>query len=242
MKAQALGYEAFRSLSPEELLSAHAPMVGRIAQHLAQRLPASISVDDLIQCGMIRLLECATRYDSNQAASFETYASYRVRGAMLDEIRANSWAPRSVTREAREISSAMADLHMEGSVTPSSKDIAKKLEITLDEYYAALDRVSRGRLLSFDELAADGRDSDDLVDHSGEAPAESVLKREVSAQLVSAIERLPLREKQIISLYYIEELNLKEIGAVLEVSESRVSQLHTQILLRLRALMEANGK
>ena len=86
---------------------------------------------------------------------------------MLDEIRANSWAPRSVTREAREISSAMADLHMEGSVTPSSKDIAKKLEITLDEYYAALDRVSRGRLPSFDELAADGRDSDDLVDHSG---------------------------------------------------------------------------
>jgi RNA polymerase sigma factor for flagellar operon FliA len=219
--------------SSSELIEIHAPLVKKIALHLLARLPASVQLDDLMQAGMIGLLEAAQRYSSTKGATFQTYAGIRIRGAMVDEIRKGDWVPRSVHRNARRVAQAIRAV--EGRVGREAQDaeVAEELGMELMEYHAILSDASSGRLFSLDELNESG-DLPIEETETSDNPLDGLASDSFRSNLAAAIEQLPEREKLVLSLYYQEELNLKEIGAVLGVSESRVSQIHTQAALRLR--------
>lgn len=220
------------------LVEKHAPLVKRIAYHLLARLPASVQVDDLIQSGMIGLIEAAKNFDGSKGASFETFAGIRIRGSMLDEMRRGDWTPRSVHRNARLIAETIAELEAEFGRDVKDVEVAEKLDITLDEYHHMLSDVSSGRIIGIEDLGI----SDDVLvtandkqdDHLYEEQANDAFQH----ALIKNISSLPEREAIVLSLYYNDELNLKEIGEVLSVSESRVSQIHSQALVRLRARMQ----
>ena len=219
--------------SSSELIEAHAPLVKKIALHLLARLPASVQLDDLMQAGMIGLLEAAQRYSSAKGATFETYAGIRIRGAMVDEIRKGDWVPRSVHRNARRVAQAIKAVENRTGNEAQDADVAEELGMALSEYHAILTDANSGRLFSLDEL----NESGDLpIEETGASdnPLDGLASASFRSTLAAAIEQLPEREKLVLSLYYQEELNLKEIGAVLGVSESRVSQIHSQAALRLR--------
>lgn len=222
----------------QQLVERHAPLVNRIAYHLLARLPASVQADDLIQSGMIGLIEAAKNFDGSKGASFETFAGIRIRGAMIDEIRRGDWTPRSVHRNARLIADTIAELEAELGRDVKDVEVAEKLDITLDEYHHMLSDVSSGRIIGIEDL---GVTEDALVtaddsehDHLFEEQANDAFQQ----ALIKNISSLPEREAIVLSLYYNDELNLKEIGEVLSVSESRVSQIHSQALVRLRARMQ----
>jgi RNA polymerase sigma factor for flagellar operon FliA len=221
----------------DAMLERHAPLVARIAHHLKGRLPETVEVDDLIQAGMIGLLEAAQNYQSGFGAGFETFAGIRIRGAMLDEVRRNDWVPRSVYRKSRELSKAIRKIEARSGHEAQSAAIATELGISLDEYHRLLQDVRSARVLSVEELGFEG---DSVLEHlpSTDEGVEAALQRlELREQLSEAIASLPGREGLVMSLYYDEELNLREIGEVLAVSESRVCQLHSQAVGRLRARM-----
>ena len=222
----------------QQLVERHAPLVKRIAYHLMARLPASVLVDDLIQSGMIGLIEAAKNFDGTKGASFETFAGIRIRGAMLDEMRRGDWTPRSVHRNARLIADTIAELEAEFGRDIKDFEVAEKLDISLDEYHHMLIDVSTGRIIGIEDL---GVSEDVLVtadDSDGDLLYEQQANEAFNKALVSTISSLPEREALVLSLYYNEELNLKEIGAVLDVSESRISQIHSQALVRLKARMQ----
>jgi RNA polymerase sigma factor FliA len=232
--AKELGiYKRTGAGGPSALVEKHAPLVKKIALHLMARLPPSVQLEDLMQAGMMGLLEASQRYTSTKGATFETYAGIRIRGAMVDEIRKGDWVPRSVHRNARRIASAIKVV--EGRVGREAQDweVAEEMGLDINDYYAGLSDANCGRLFSLDEL----NESGDLpIDEQtgGENPLEGLASENFRSSLAGAIDELPEREKLVLSLYYQEELNLKEIGAVLGVSESRVSQIHSQAALRLR--------
>ena len=213
----------------------YAPLVKRIAHHLLLRLPSSVQVDDLIQSGMIGLLEAARKYDVSKGASFETYAGIRIRGSMLDEVRKGDWAPRSVHRKSRKVAEAIKAIEARTGSDAKDKDIAAELEIDLNAYYAILQDASGSRLFSFDDVM-EGDDSA-IETAAGElpGPCDGLQRDSFKSHLALAIDNLPPREKLVLALYYDEELNLKEIGEVIGVSESRVSQIHSQAAMRLRS-------
>ncbi len=219
----------------DSFLKRHAPLVKRIAYHLAGRLPASVMVDDLIQAGMVGLLEASRLYDPKQGASFETYASIRVRGAMLDELRRNDWAPKSVHKKARDLMEAMRAIEHQTGRDAKDEEIAAHLGISLDEYFKILQDSSVSRIFSLDDLGVDDGAIEEGLSDKSHGPLEILQAEDKQRIVAQAIERLPQREKLVIVLYYQTELNLREIGAVLDVSESRVSQLMTQALVRLKA-------
>ena len=219
----------------DELIRNHAPLVKRIAHHLLARLPASVQVDDLIQAGMIGLLEASKKYEASKGASFETYAGIRIRGAMIDEIRKGDWVPRSVHRNARRIAEAIKIIEDKEGRDALDEEIAFELNMTLDEYFSCLKDSNGGKLFSFDELNEQGDLSSDEPTTESESPVQSVVNESFKLSLIKEIENLPERERLVLSLYYEEELNLKEIGLVLSVSESRVSQIHAQAAMRLRS-------
>lgn len=217
------------------LVREHATLVKRIAHHLLGRLPDSVQLDDLIQSGMIGLIEAARKYDGGKGASFETYAGIRIRGAMLDEIRRGDWAPRSVHRNARRISSAIRQVESEKGRDAEDSEVAAVLGISQDEYHSILQDSASCRLFSFEEVLEKSESGFDVFDDEGlPGPQDGVERDSFQQQLAAAIKTLPEREQLVLALYYDEELNLKEIGAVLGVSESRVSQLHSQAAHRLR--------
>ncbi|RRW09463.1 RNA polymerase sigma factor FliA [Stutzerimonas stutzeri] len=219
------------------LIDQYAPLVKRIAYHLLARLPASVQVDDLIQAGMIGLLEAAKKYDAGKGASFETYAGIRIRGTMLDEVRKGDWAPRSVHRNSRMVSEAIRAIEAKTGRDAKDHEVAAELKLSLDEYYAILGDTLGSRLFSFDDLLQEGERGELQEDASSTHPEpfRDLEDERFQQALADAIGNLPEREKLVLSLYYDEELNLKEIGQVLGVSESRVSQLHSQCAARLRA-------
>jgi len=227
-------YPIAEPMMAENLIEEHSGLVNRIAYHLAARLPASVVVDDLIQVGMIGLLDASQHYDASQGAAFTTYATIRIRGAMLDELRRNDWAPKSVHKKHRDLMKVVSQIETKTGREAKPKDIAEEMGIPLDEYFELIQETNSCRILSFVDL---GTDDDNLHDNSNISPinpVEGVQKQQFREQLVTAINILPKREKLIVSLYYDEELNLREIGEVLDISESRVSQLLGQGHLRMR--------
>ncbi|HJS89709.1 MAG TPA: RNA polymerase sigma factor FliA [Steroidobacteraceae bacterium] len=211
-----------------ELVSRHAELVKRIAYHLVGRLPPSVEVDDLMQAGMLGLLEAASNYAPNRGASFETYAGIRIRGAMIDALRKLDWAPRSVHRKARAVAAAVQEIERHTGRDARDTEIAARLGVPLEEYHSIVQDAASCRLATLDDTTA--ASAEDAADPFRETAEEGF--REALAQ---AIEGLPEREKLVMSLYYSDGLNLKEIGAVLKVTESRACQLHGQALVRLKA-------
>ncbi len=234
VRAQRTVIEAFPN-SVDALVRQHADLVRRIAYHLAGRLPPQVEVDDLMQAGMIGLLEAAQHFTTGRGASFETYAGIRIRGAMLDALRKLDWAPRSVHRKARAAATAMREVELARSGEASDTEVAARMGVSLDEYHRIMLDAVGCQLLRLND-GEDGEDgtlerlADDGLDPLGEALDDSQ-----RSAVVAEIERLPEREKLVLSLYYEQELTLKEIGAVLHVTESRVCQLHGQALVRLRS-------
>ena len=224
-------YSAARSpRDAEALVTRHAELVKRIAYHLAGRLPASVEVDDLIQAGMIGLLESAANFTADRGASFETYAGIRIRGAMIDALRQLDWTPRSVHRKAREVAAVIRAIETEHGREARDAEVAERMGIALEEYHRVLQDASTCHVSSLD----DSPHATEIADRHAD-PLRDTESAEFRVALADAIAELPERERLVMSLYYDDELNLKEIGAVLKVSESRICQLHGQALVRLKA-------
>ncbi len=201
------------------------------------RLPPSVQVEDLIQAGMIGLLEASRNYNPSQGASFETYAGIRIRGAMLDEIRRSDWTPRSVHRKVRMVAEAVRVIENEKGRDARDSEVAQALKISLEEYHAILQDAAGCRVFSYDDPGVGGDEHDDFASEAQPGPLEMLQNQDFHSGLADAIAGLPERERLVMALYYDEELNLREIGDVLGVSESRVCQIHGQALIRLRARM-----
>ena len=220
-----------------QLVTDYAPLVKRIAYHLMTRLPPTVQVDDLIQSGMIGLLEAARNYDASQGASFETYAGIRIRGAMLDEIRKGDWAPRSLHRKVRAITKAVADIEAREGRDARDAEVAQEVGMSLDDYYSTLQDATGYRVFSFEDLPAGEEGMTESLTAKIPEPLANVENDMFKQALADAIAGLPERERLVMSLYYKEELNLRETGEVLGVSESRVCQIHSQALIRLKSRM-----
>ncbi len=223
-------YEAVGSVrrETEAMVLQHAELVKRIAYHLAGRLPPSVEVDDLIQAGMLGLLEAAANFSSGRGASFATYAGIRIRGSMIDALRKLDWAPRSVHRKARDVAAAIREIEKETGNEARDIDIAAKMGLALEDYHRIVHDAASCQLTSLSDaqIAERGDDNTDPFRETADAG--------FRAALAQAIGELPEREKLVMSMYYDDELNLKEIGEVLKVTESRVCQIHGQALTRLK--------
>jgi RNA polymerase sigma factor for flagellar operon FliA len=224
----------------DHLLTEHMPLVKKLAHHMKAKLPPSVEVDDLIQAGMMGLLDAINRYEDNHGAQFETYAVLRIRGAMLDELRNSDWMPRSTRQNMRKVEAAMATLQQRLGRAPSESEVAKSLKMSLEDYQEML-FDSGGHQLVYYEDFHENDGNDGFLDRyaiDDSDPLRSLLETDFRQAVIDAIDGLPPREKLLMGLYYEEELNLKEIGAVMGVSESRISQLHTQAVARLRASLK----
>lgn len=241
---QALFLEYRRTSDPavrERLILTYAPLVKFVAGRLGSGLPAHVDEADLVSYGLLGLISAIERYDPERDVKFETYAIARIKGAIIDELRALDWVPRSVRSRAREIERAIAELEAKLGRTPNDDEIAQKVGISEEELGESLMEISRSSIAALDELwtASAGGDQialiDTIEDPSGPEPQAALAQTELREALGEAIARLPEREKLVVTLYYYEELTLREIGEVLGVTESRVSQLHTKAILRLKA-------
>lgn len=219
----------------EAIIKEHSVLVKRIAHHLLGRLPSYIQVDDLIQAGMVGLLEAAQKYEGTKGASFSTYAGIRIRGAMLDDIRRGDWAPRSVHRNGRKVLDAIKQIENSKGRDAEDSEVIELLGISPEEYHQILNDTTSCRLFSFEELLEQQGGEPHLL-NTGEDPnpLANIERATFQQVLAESIKTLPEREQLVLSLYYDEELNLKEIGEVLDISESRVSQLHSKAALQLR--------
>lgn len=218
----------------------YAPLVKRIAHHMMMRMPASVQVEDLIQAGMIGLIEASQKYDASKGASFETYAGIRIRGSIVDEMRRGDWAPRSVHRNARRVQEAISQVESKTGRDATDQEVAAQMDVSMEEYHSILQDSTSTRLFSYEEAVGDD-DSRVVQDsHQGatQSPLQGLQKDDLRKSLAEAIKSLPEREQLVLALYYDEELNLKEIGQILGVSESRVSQIHSQAALRLRGRLQ----
>jgi RNA polymerase sigma factor for flagellar operon FliA len=216
--------------SADELVRRHAPLVRRIAYHLMGRLPASVDVGDLIQSGMIGLLEASRNFAQDRGASFETFAGIRIRGAMLDELRRTDWAPRSVHRKARAVAKAIREIESEIGREARDVEVAERMGMKLSDYHRIVEDSAGCQISSLTTEEGEMTLTDSAAD-----PFRDVVDEDFRVALAEAISNLPERERLVMSLYYDDELNLKEIGAALRVSESRICQIHGQALVRLQA-------
>jgi RNA polymerase sigma factor FliA len=236
-------YNAAGQLNKDQLVQRFAPLVKRIAYHLMARLPSSVQVDDLVQNGMMGLLDAINRFETGLGAQFETYAAQRIRGAMLDGLRENDWLPRSLRRDFRRIEAAISKLEQQNGRVPSELELANALAMSLAEYQKMLQDARGHQLIYFDDMVvAEGEDflerhfTDDATE-----PSKILEEQSFRELLVRGVEALPEREKLMMALYYEEDLNLREIGEVMGVTESRVCQLHSQAVARLRAKLFASA-
>lgn len=221
----------------ESLIKMHAPLVKRIAHHMLGRLPQSVQLDDLLQAGMLGLLEAAQHFDDSKGAAFETYAGIRIRGNMLDEVRRNDWVPRSVYRNARLIASAVREVENRLGRDAKDLEVAAELGISLEEYHEMLDDSASGHLYGFEDLGVteDVLFDDSVPNSTAMEPFAHALQEDRTSHLSQIIHSLPKKEQMVLSLYYEHDLNLKEIGEVMGVSESRVSQIHAQATHRIKS-------
>lgn len=228
----------------QKLLEEYLPLVKSVAGRMALGFPRSVELSDLVSTGVIGLVEALSNYDPSRGVKFETYAVPRIKGAILDELRSLDWVPRSTRAKSREIDKAMNKLENKLGRTPSTKELAKSLKISSEELFAALDDVSSTAMLSLDELIYKEEDNRQVprVETVEALSHESVLgnleKEELKAYVISAISHLSEQERLVVALYYYEELTLKEIGEVMQISESRVSQIHTKAVLKLRGMIK----
>ena len=225
----------------DRLILTYAPLVKYVAGRLGSGLPAHVDEGDLVSYGLLGLISAIERYDPARDIKFETYAIARIKGAIIDELRALDWVPRSVRSRAREIERAIAELEAKLGTAPTDEQIAERIGITVDELGDSLTDISRSSIAALDELWSVSGEGDQvslmdtIEDTTGPRPVEALDETEMREALAEAIARLPEREKLVVTLYYYEELTLREIGEVLGVTESRVSQLHTKAILRLKA-------
>ncbi|BAP89545.1 RNA polymerase sigma-28 subunit FliA/WhiG [Burkholderiales bacterium GJ-E10] len=243
MKSDAFVYTARGTLErDQDYAKQYAPLVRRIAHQMVAKLPANVEVDDLIQAGMIGLMDAVGRYEASQGTQFEVYAASRIRGAMLDELRAGDWMPRSARKSQREIENAIHRVEQRLRRPPQESEIARELDMSVGEYQELLAEARGAQLIYFDDLGGGDNDEDYLERHLPQTDSEpmGILRdKRFRAALVEAIENLPEREKLLMSMYYEQDLNLREIGAVMGVTESRVCQLHSQAVSRLRAKLKS---
>jgi RNA polymerase sigma factor for flagellar operon FliA len=225
----------------DRLILTYAPLVKFVAGRLGSGLPTHVDENDLVSYGLLGLIGAIERYDPERDVKFETYAMARIKGSIIDELRAMDWVPRSVRSRARDIERAMAQLEARLHRAPTDEELATKLGLTEDELAESLTEISRSSIAALDEMwtVSSGGDQialiDTIEDTSGPEPQAALAQTELKEALAEAIARLPEREKLVVTLYYYEELTLREIGEVLGVTESRVSQLHTKAILRLKA-------
>lgn len=233
-------YEKPKDEDQEIRVEDYAYLVKRIAHHMMARMPSCVQIEDLIQAGMLGLLEAAQKYDGSKGASFETYSGIRIRGAIVDEMRRGDWAPRSVHRNSRRVAQAISSVEARNGRDARDFEIAEEMGLSLDEYYAMARDSASTRLFSYEETYENDESRFDEYEPSDgfRGPSEQVHRNALYTDLVAAIGKLPERERLVLSLYYEQEMNLKEIGLVLGVSESRVSQIHSQAALRLKARMQ----
>jgi RNA polymerase sigma factor for flagellar operon FliA len=232
----------------DRLILTYAPLVKYVAGRLGSGLPAHVDESDLVSYGLLGLIGAIQRYDPQRDVKFETYAIARIKGAIIDELRAMDWVPRSVRSRAREIERAMTELEARLGRAPTDEELAAKLGISEDELGESLGEIARSSIAALDELwtvSGSGGDSvaliDTIEDESAPDPQSTLSQTELREAIADAIARLPEREKLVVTLYYYEELTLREIGEVLGVTESRVSQLHTKAILRLKARLGGAG-
>lgn len=233
-------YTATGTLDRQDMVTEYAPLVRRMATHLAARLPSSVQLDDLVQAGLIGLMDAAGRYEQDVGTRFETFAAQRIRGAMLDELRQNDWLPRSQRRALKQIETALSKLEQRLGRAPSESEVAREMSMPLTEYQEMLQNARGYQLLHLDDFSVDGG-SDFLDSHcpdERENPLEQLRDERFKAALTQAIDALPEREKLLMGLYYEQEMNFREIAAILGVTESRVCQLHSQAVIRLRARLK----
>lgn len=237
-------YTVKGQLDRSALIKQYQPLVRRLAHYMMAKLPASVEVDDLIQVGLIGLADALSRYEAAQGVQFETFATQRIRGAMLDELRGNDWMSRGSRKSQKDIETSMRRLEHRLGRTPVESEIAQEMGLSLAEYQSLLNKVRGTQLVYLEDMARTNEDDDSFLDrHVADAdsdPMNMLRDQRLRQSLVSAIKSLPEREQHIMSMYYEQDMNLKEIAAVLDVTESRVCQLHSQSIARLRAKMRAH--
>jgi RNA polymerase sigma factor for flagellar operon FliA len=234
-------YTAKGQLDRNALIRQYQPLVRKLAHHMMAKLPANVQVDDLIQVGLIGLSEALVRFEATQGVQFETFATQRIRGAMIDELRENDWVSRGTRKSQKDIEEAMRRLEHRLGRSPLESEIAADLGMSLSDYQSLLSKVRGTQLVYLEDMNHNSDDEDGFLDrHMGDPKSDPVnLLRDhrLREALVAAIKNLPEREQFIMSMYYEQDMNLKEIAAVLDVTESRVCQLHSQSIARLRAKM-----
>ena len=243
MKNDAFVYNARGTVErPQDYAKQYAPLVRRIAHQMIAKLPANVELDDMIQAGMIGLMDAVNRFEESQGTQFEVYAASRIRGSMLDELRAGDWLPRSARKNQRDIENAIHRLEQRLQRAPQESEIAQELHMSVPDYQELLGDARGAQLVYLDDLGG-GVDGDDYLERhvaqAGGEPLEILRDKRFRTALVAAIEELPEREKLLMSMYYEQDLNLREIGAVMGVTESRVCQLHSQAVSRLRAKLKS---
>ena len=236
-RAKSLTYTATGMLDTNRCVTTFAPLVKRIAHHMLARLPASVQLDDLIQAGMIGLMEACSRFEESQGIQFEAYANQRVRGAMLDELRSTDWLPRGTRKALRDIEAAMHRIQNRMHRPATEREVATEMNVTLTDYQQMLQDSKGYQLLHYDELSDSDGDSylERHVPDNRENPLERLEDKEFRSAVVDAIGDLPERERLMMGLYYEQDLNFREIAAILGVTESRVCQIHSQAIARIRS-------
>ena len=233
-------YNASGLQDKNQCLRDYAPLVKRIAHQMMSKLPYSVQIDDIIQAGMIGLLDAASRYDELRGAQFETYATQRIRGAMLDELRSADWLPRSLRRDMRRIEQGVSRLQQKLGRAPNETEIAKELEVSLAQYQQMLQESRGAQLIYYEDFQdEDHEDFFERFEFANDTDPLALLQDDrFKSELARAIDVLPERERLLMALIYEQELNLREVGEVFGVSESRISQLHSQAVLRLRGSLK----
>ncbi|MCF8156349.1 MAG: RNA polymerase sigma factor FliA [Rhodoferax sp.] len=231
-------------LDRSALIKQYQPLVRKLAHYMMAKLPPSVEVDDLIQVGLIGLADALSRYEASQGVQFETFATQRIRGAMLDELRGNDWMSRGSRKSQKDIESTMRRLEHQLGRSPIESEIAAEMGLTLTDYQSLLSKVRGTQLVYLEDMARNNEDDDNFLDRhvadSDADPLNMLRDQRLRESLVAAIKALPEREQYIMSMYYEQDMNLKEIAAVLDVTESRICQLHSQSIARLRAKMRSH--